>query len=179
MDPKALSASRKSFPLDAALTESLLARALSSGQLPASGELSASALPRLAGSVLAIDGPVVWQFAPQASRGGALHATVAARAAPKRWWLEVRAQLVCSCERCLSPVTISVHGRRAFEFYATASLADRRARQLEESGTPDPDADHLDLVALEEGASLLALMEDELLLELPMAPKHETCPLPS
>ena len=125
--------------------------------------------------VLAIDGPVSWQFAAQAPR----HAPGPAKALPRRWRLQVKAALVCSCERCLSPVTIAVDGQRAFESFSTASLADRRARQLEESGTPDPDADQLDLVTFEDGASLLALIEDELLLALPMAPKHETCPLPS
>ncbi len=36
----------------------------------------------------------------------------------------------------------------------------------------------VDFLAPEDSASLMALLEDELLLELPLAPKHENCQAP-
>jgi uncharacterized protein len=178
MNPNAAASSRKGLAIDALLSQSLLAKALAAGAIPASGELAAAALPRLADAVISIDGPGVGQFAPQESRP-ALERS-GGQGAPKRWWLEVRAEVTCTCERCLAPVAVSIASRRGFEFFASAGLADRRAQQMEEdlSGA-DPDADQVDLIVEEDRPTLLALMEDELLLELPMAPKHANCPPPA
>lgn len=156
--------------MDTVLSEASLSKAAASGLAPASGELSATFLPRLADSVLSIDGPVRWQFAPEVP--GRL-----AAGAPKRWWLDVSADVTCACERCLAPVTIAISSRRGFEFFASAGLLERRSRQLQDDALgADPDADRVDLIPDEDRPTLLALIEDELLLELPMAPKHEICP---
>jgi uncharacterized metal-binding protein YceD (DUF177 family) len=42
----------------------------------------------------------------------------------------------------------------------------------------DPDLPMVDFLAPEDSASLRGLIEDELLLELPMAPKHADCQTP-
>lgn len=172
MNPNATASARNAIAMTTPLSEASLAKASASGLLPAAGELAAEKLSRLAASVLSIDGLASWQLAPQASaRTGS--------GSSRRYWLTVKANVTCSCERCLAPVSMTIASRRGFEFFASEGLLERRAAQLEELAESDPDAQNVDLLLDEDGLTLLGLIEDELLLELPMAPKHETCPLPA
>ncbi|MBU3724260.1 MAG: DUF177 domain-containing protein [Burkholderiaceae bacterium] len=157
------------FDLNDALSSVLLERALDSGALPASGTLSADAFLRLADSVVAVLGPVQWAFQPDDRPLGPGHPR-------RRWWLSARVEVTCTCERCLEPVRLQLSARRGFEFFETSALADagtERIGQAEEA--LDPALAQVDFLSPEDGASLQSLIEDELLLELPMAPKHGDC----
>ena len=160
------------FDLDSVLTASALERALSAGQLPASGEIPVAEFTRLVASCHRAQDPVQWAFGPDASGPGPGHPR-------RRWWLAAGVRLACVCERCLEPVALVLESRRGFEFFESASLADARTEQMTaEDEARDPDLPMVDFLAPEDSASLRGLIEDELLLELPMAPKHADCQTP-
>lgn len=161
------------FDLDAALSSTLLERALKAAALPAAGELAASALGRLAESVATLSDPVQWTFYPDERPPGPGHPR-------RRWWLTAQAQVSCTCERCLEPVQLTLSAKRGFEFFESAALADARTEQIGEAEEAlDAQLEQVDFLAPEDAASLRGLIEDELLLELPMAPKHSDCAQPA
>ena len=84
-------------------------------------------------------------------------------------WLHLRAGacLSLACQRCLSPVDVEVTVDRSFRF-----VADERMAEAED------DASEEDLLALSRSFDLLGLVEDEMLMDLPLVPRHEHCPEP-
>lgn len=82
-------------------------------------------------------------------------------------WLHLSAQvsLPLTCQRCLGPVDIALEVVRAFRFVATEAQAEAEDEEAEE-----------DVLALSRDFDLQALIEDELLMELPVVPRHEVCP---
>lgn len=93
----------------------------------------------------------------------------AVRAAPAQVWLhlECRAAIALVCQRCLQPLPVLVEGRRSFLFVP----GEAQAAEL------DADSED-DVLALTRALDLHELVEDELLLSLPLVPRHESCPLP-
>lgn len=119
-------------------------------------------LERLAASAVpgAAAGAVSWQAHGEhrAVRGG-----------EPQIWLHLKAdtQVMLECQRCLRPVSADVHAERSFLFVQG------------ESAAAELDADSEDdVLALTRSLDLQALVEDELLLELPLVPRHEVCPEP-
>ena len=84
-------------------------------------------------------------------------------------WLHLNAQteLPLECQRCLRPVTARVDADRSFLFVR----GEDAAAQL------DADSDE-DVLALTRALDLRELIEDELLLALPLVPRHEVCETP-
>ena len=82
-------------------------------------------------------------------------------------WLHLRADalLPLTCQRCLAPVEIEVEIDRAFRFVSDEGTAAAEDDESEE-----------DVLALSREFDLVALVEDEMLMGLPIAPRHETCP---
>lgn len=82
-------------------------------------------------------------------------------------WLHLRAQVVLplACQRCLEPVDTPVTIDRSFRFVADESIAESEDDEAEE-----------DLLALSREFDLLALIEDEVLMDMPLVPRHEVCP---
>jgi uncharacterized protein len=88
----------------------------------------------------------------------------------------VEADVNCICERCMAPVVLSVHGRRGFEFFASAQQADAMTDQVtEEDEHRDPELAEIDFLSPEDGVTLTDLIEEEVLLSLPMSPRHQAC----
>jgi uncharacterized protein len=118
--------------------------------------------PRLTAEVQdgAADRPVTWQ-----ARGEMLNPR---HVQPQVWLhLDAAARLPLVCQRCLGPVDVPLSVRRSFRFVpdeATAAAEDDEAEE--------------DLLALSRSFDLLELVEDELLMELPVAPMHDACPQP-
>ena len=83
-------------------------------------------------------------------------------------WLHLQLQAVVPllCQRCLGRVEIPVEVDRWFRFAADESIAERLDDEVEE-----------DVLVLSKDFDLHALIEDELLLALPIVPKHEQCPV--
>ena len=155
------------FDLHAVLSNGLLEKSLSAGRLPAQGELAGAELSRLSASVVSVDSAIAWSFTAEPMPMGGRR---------RRWWLEARASVYCTCERCLMPVSVSLFARRGFEFLPTAEQADAMTQESLVDGSQGGDAPaEIDYLSPEDEMSLIALIEDELLLSLPMAPKHADC----
>ena len=77
------------------------------------------------------------------------------------------AQLNVPCIRCLEGIEHSVRVDRHF----------RLVRSDTEAAALDPEASDHDVMAVDDQWHLLDILEDELLLALPMMPRHENCNL--
>jgi uncharacterized protein len=84
-------------------------------------------------------------------------------------WLDVEAEATVwmQCQRCLQPVREDLAVERSFRF----------VRSEEQAEAEDADSEE-DVLALSRSFNLKALVEDELILELPLVPRHEVCPEP-
>jgi len=85
-------------------------------------------------------------------------------------WLHVTAEvrLPVVCQRCLGEVDMLLEVERSFRFVADEATAEREDEEAEE-----------DLLVLSSQFDLLGLIEDELLMALPLVPRHEPeCPAP-
>lgn len=93
--------------------------------------------------------------------------TVARAGRADEVWLDLRIQTAVAqtCQRCLRPVQSAVEVERAFRFVDD----ERTAAELDEASQEDV------LVASRE-FDLHALIEDEILMALPIIPHHEVCP---
>lgn len=82
-------------------------------------------------------------------------------------WLRLNAQasLPLTCQRCLGPADITVTVDRSFRFVTSEAQA----------AMEDEDAEE-DVLVLSRDFNLFELIEDELLMELPVVPRHEICP---
>jgi uncharacterized protein len=81
-------------------------------------------------------------------------------------WLSVQAEvtLPMTCQRCLTPVRCPVSVSRDFRFVADENLAAQEDEDAEE-----------DVLVWSARFDALALIEDELIMALPMIPMHEAC----
>lgn len=82
-------------------------------------------------------------------------------------WLHLEAdtRVPLTCQRCLLPVETPLTVDRWFRFVRDEATALAEDDEAEE-----------DLLSLEGDFDLQGLIEDELLMELPLVPVHETCP---
>ena len=82
-------------------------------------------------------------------------------------WLHLTASatIPLTCQRCMKPVDVPLSVERSFRFVADEATAEIEDEQSEE-----------DVLALERDFSLTELIEDELLMELPLVPRHDVCP---
>jgi len=81
--------------------------------------------------------------------------------------LSVVTQASLECQRCLGAVAIPIEVSRDFRFVATEAIAQEQDDQVEE-----------DLLVISRAFDLAELVEDEVLLALPLVPRHEVCPQP-
>ena len=79
--------------------------------------------------------------------------------------LQAQAVLQLQCQHCLAPVPETVQAERSFIFVADEATAEA----LDE----DSEAD---VLVLSRDFDALALVEDELILALPLVPRHAVCP---
>ena len=101
---------------------------------------------------------VAWSASGELRNPGHVHPEV---------WLHLKADAVLSltCQRCLNPVDATVEIDRSFRFVADEAMAAAQDDESEE-----------DVLALSRSFDLIALIEDEMLMELPVAPRHASCP---
>lgn len=133
-----------------------------------SGEMAQRELARLSEGLLALPGdtlppPVHWSAAGEqrtAAGGGT------------QTWLRLRADtaVTLQCQRCLQPMTQALVLDHAFRFVD----GEDEAARLDEDGDDD-------VLAASRSFDLIELLEDELILALPLVPRHEVCaqPLPT
>jgi uncharacterized protein len=82
-------------------------------------------------------------------------------------WLQLEASTVLrlTCQRCLGAADLPVEFNRSFRFVATEALAEVEDEESEE-----------DVLVLNKHFNLQELIEDELLMAMPLVPKHVQCP---
>ena len=84
-------------------------------------------------------------------------------------WMQLQAATVLrlTCQRCLGEVDVPVDFDRSFRFVASEELAQAEDEVSEE-----------DVLVLSKQFDLQELIEDELLMAMPLVPMHEVCPKP-
>ena len=80
--------------------------------------------------------------------------------------LRARTSVWLTCQRCLQPVALPLEVDRTLRF----------ARDEDEAARLDEEEEDEDVLALPRALDLGALLEDELILALPIVPRHDTCP---
>jgi uncharacterized protein len=82
-------------------------------------------------------------------------------------WIRLRgnATVQLVCQRCLGPVDTVLAFERDFRFVASEALAEVEDEESDE-----------DVLVASTAFNLLDLLEDELLMAVPLVPKHVTCP---
>jgi uncharacterized protein len=126
------------------------------------GREPVTAFDRL-GELLPLDAPVeevVWTARGEVRRPNAFE--------PEVWLrLAATAGIWMTCQRCLQAVRVPVDLQRQIRFVRDEDTAARL----------DADSDD-DVLALEQSLDVRALVEDEVLLALPIVPRHDRCPAP-
>ena len=84
-------------------------------------------------------------------------------------WLHIEAQtqLPLECQRCLKPVEVPLQIQHSFLFVQGEDAAAQLDAESED-----------DVLALSRALDTRGLLEDELLLALPIVPRHDVCPDP-
>jgi len=126
-----------------------------------SGEWPLAALHRLAPATTGpTDAGVVWAIHGERREQAQGTAEI---------WLHLRANstLELVCQRCLQGMPQTLNVERSFHFVKDEAEAERLDEDSED-----------DVLALGHPLDLLALVEDELILALPLIPRHEVCPHP-
>ncbi len=103
--------------------------------------------------------PVSWQ-----ARGEMV--PFAAGAAQPWVHLNLQTQVQLQCQRCLGPVTLPIDVARSFRF----------VKSEDEAAGQDDEAEE-ELLVIDKQFDLISLMEDELIMALPMVPTHDVCPV--
>jgi len=85
-----------------------------------------------------------------------------------RLQLQAHTTLRMSCQRCLQPVIVALDVQPRLRF----------VRGEQQAEALDEDSEDEDVLALAATLDLLQLTEDELILALPLVPRHEHCPQP-
>ena len=80
--------------------------------------------------------------------------------------LAVDVSLPLTCQRCLGPVDIAMSVKQSFRFVGSEEAAEAQDEESEE-----------DVLALSQDFNLFDLIEDEVLMALPVVPRHEECPV--
>jgi uncharacterized protein len=109
---------------------------------------------------LAADSPIEWS---------AVGEIRSAATGEDQVWLHVTAQVSMPlvCQRCMGPMEVALDVSPSFRFVATEEIALAQDEEAEE-----------DVLVFSREFNLAALIEDELLMALPLIPRHEACPTP-
>jgi uncharacterized protein len=125
------------------------------------GHWPLAAMQRLSASFCAAsDGSVTW------SAAGRLMPVAGSE--PETWLhLQARADVPLQCQRCLQPMTEALQVDRNFRFVRNEEIAARLDEESED-----------DVLVMPPRLDLHELLEDELILALPIVPRHGECPEP-
>ena len=121
------------------------------------GKLPVATLERLRAECVSDQGEVDWQLT------GVMHASGYVGLE-----LKVNAQVQLTCQRCLAPFSFGVTS------VSTIILADNEKHADEIDVALEDEA--VEVVTGSRSFDIQALIEDEVLLAIPLSPKHEVCP---
>ncbi len=122
------------------------------------GEAPLARLARLQENLLRNDGVVHYALRGGTNQMGKL-----------ALWLDVSADLVLTCQRCLEPMVFPVRSA-GVEFVLVDKEPESDSGELEEESEGDSE-----WLVVNKAQDVLTLVEDEILLSLPYAPRHENC----
>ena len=133
-------------------------KAFATNQSTLSGEVDLQTMPRLqADCAEEVSGKVTWSA--QGELRQASHGLDAA------WMhLQAKTEVPLTCQRCLKTVEQALAVDRSFRFVKDEATAEAQDDESEE-----------DLLVISKDFDLLALVEDELLMALPLVPMHTSC----
>lgn len=124
----------------------------------AEGRLDLPALPRLATMLESPEGVLAWRLEgrsvlrPDGSRQGFLG-------------LRVDGRVTMRCVRCLEPVEVTLEVSRDYRLVSSEAEAEQE----------DLDDEDYDVLAGGRGFDVAGLVEDEAIMALPAAPRHDDC----
>lgn len=121
------------------------------------GEMPFSDLPRLASETVDPSGILRWSL--EGGKNALGHPQLR---------LDVSGSIKLSCQRCLQPLDFSFTSQSVLILAQDEASADEIEAQL--------DDDSVEVIVGSSALELIALLEDEALLALPLSPKHEVCP---
>jgi uncharacterized protein len=121
------------------------------------GTLSPDELVRLRAECVSGQGEVVWKLAGSTHASGypTLH-------------LSVHASIQLMCQRCLTPFVFQIQSESTVILAKDEQVADEIEASLED--------DQIEVIVGSKTFDIMALIEDEALLAIPLSPKHEVCP---
>ncbi|MCX7231216.1 MAG: YceD family protein [Burkholderiales bacterium] len=128
----------------------------------AEGRVPLAELERLGSLLVADDGELVWRLAGDSELG----ADGSRRA---HLHLALSATLAMRCVRCLERIDIPLDVERDYRLVATEAQAEQE----------DVDEDEVDLLVGARRFDLAGLVEDEAIMALPPAPRHDGCSAPA
>ena len=141
--------------------QSLNLQALAASGEPLVGVMPLQKLERLAQESIGLqpDLMVNWQAAAELRVGST--------GQPDTWLhLEANTTVPMTCQRCMGAVQTPLQIDQWYRFVASEEIA-----------MAEDDASEEDLLVMAPQFDLLALLEDELLMALPLVPMHEVCPV--
>ena len=133
-------------------------KAFATNQSTLSGEVDLHSMPRLrADCAENVAGKVIWSAQGELRQASDGHDAA--------WMhLQAKTEVPLTCQRCLKTVEQALEVDRSFRFVKDEATAEAQDDESEE-----------DLLVLSKDFDLLALVEDELLMALPLVPMHTSC----
>jgi uncharacterized protein len=129
------------------------------------GDWPADRLARLVAATLAPDDGVARPVVAWRARGE--RRALAGAGRPPALSVGADTEVALECQRCLQPMRVPLHAERRLFFVDGEEAAAALDAESED-----------DVLALTPAIDLAELIEDELLLALPLVPRHELCPAP-
>jgi uncharacterized protein len=130
------------------------------------GEWPLASMPRLLQDALPLSADSPATAVTWSARGS--HKAVTGGEPEIRLHLRAHTALQMSCQRCLQPVAVVLDVQPTLRF----------VRDEPQAEALDEGSDEEDVLALTAALDLQALTEDELILALPLVPRHAHCPQP-
>jgi uncharacterized protein len=127
----------------------------------ADGEWPVARLPRLASMLADDSGTVRWRLS------GSVHQSVDG-GRHRLLGLSLQTTVAMRCVRCLEPVAVPVAMQRDYRLVTSEGQAVRE----------DPDDDDFDILVASPRFDVAELIEDEMVMALPFAPRHDDCQPP-
>lgn len=82
--------------------------------------------------------------------------------------LSVKADVQLMCQRCLTPYTFDIESESELVLAKSEDAADELEEKLAD--------EEVDVIAGSKTMNIIELVEDEVLLEIPLSPRHDVCP---
>lgn len=121
------------------------------------GEIAVADMPRLAAECTSSSGILRWSLQGGVNVSGYSQLV-----------MSVSGEVQVACQRCITPLAHTIASDQILVLAKNEEQADEIEALLED--------DAIDVIVGDKAMKILDLVEDEALLSLPLAPKHDVCP---